>query len=66
MPGRGSGPLAGLSFMVKDLFAIAGLKIANGNPEWFALASPAAETAPVIQRLLDAGATCTGITICDE
>ena len=29
-------------------------------------ASPAAETAPALLRLLDAGATLTGITICDE
>jgi len=52
--------------MVKDLFAIEGRKVSNGNPDWYAAASPAKETAPVIRRLLDAGATLTGITICDE
>ena len=31
--GRKDGPLAGLSFMVKDLLAIAGLKVSNGNPD---------------------------------
>ena len=61
-----SGPLAGFTFMVKDLFAIAGRKVSNGNPDFYEHATPANETAPVITRLLDAGASCTGITICDE
>jgi len=64
--GNGKGPLAGRTFMVKDLFAIEGRKVSNGNPDWYAAASPAEETAPAIRRLLDAGATLTGITICDE
>jgi amidase len=64
--GSGKGPLAGLTFMVKDLFAIEGRKVSNGNPDWYSAASPAKETAPAIRRLLDAGATLTGITICDE
>ena len=66
LAGRGAGPLAGLTFMVKDLFAIAGRKVGNGNPDYYEHASPAHETAPVITRLLEAGASCTGITICDE
>jgi amidase len=66
LAGRAQGPLAGRSFMVKDLFAIAGHKVSCGNPDWYAAASPATETAPAIRRLLDAGATLTGITICDE
>ena len=64
--GSGQGPLADLTFMVKDLFAIAGHKVGNGNPDFYDHAAPATTTAPVIKRLLDAGATCTGITICDE
>ena len=64
--GREQGPLAGLTFMVKDLFAIAGRKVGNGNPNYYEHATPAQETAPVITRLLEAGASCTGITICDE
>src|SRR5215510_13599714 len=64
---RGKGPLAGATFMVKDLFSIAGHEVSSGNPDWYAAASsPATETAPAIRRLLDAGATLTGITICDE
>ena len=42
--------------MVKDLFAIAGRKVANGNPDFYAHAKPAPETARAIRRLLDAGA----------
>ena len=67
MPGRAQGPLAGLTFMVKDLFAIEGRKVSNGNPEFYA-DTPRRPTTPrrAITRLLDAGASCTGITICDE
>ncbi|MGC1179449.1 MAG: amidase family protein, partial [Methyloceanibacter sp.] len=66
MPGASSGPLAGRSFMVKDLFTIEGHKAGCGNPDWYAAAPPAKATAPVIQRLLAAGASLTGITVCDE
>ncbi len=66
LAGARAGPLAGLSFMVKDLFAIKGHKVSNGNPDFYEHATPARETAPVIERLLAAGASCTGITICDE
>ena len=64
--GSGAGPLAGLTFMVKDLFAIEGRKVSNGNPNFYQHATPARDTAPVITRLLAAGASCTGITVCDE
>jgi amidase len=66
LPGRKQGLLAGTTFMVKDLFAIAGHKISNGSPDWYANARAAPATARAIQWLLDAGASCTGITICDE
>jgi amidase len=52
--------------MVKDLFALAGHKISNGNPDWYAHARAAPATARALQWLLDAGASCTGIPICDE
>ncbi|MBE3095908.1 MAG: hypothetical protein IMZ44_02115, partial [Planctomycetes bacterium] len=35
LTGLGSGTLAGLTFMVKDLFAIAGQKTGNGNPTFY-------------------------------
>ena len=66
IPGRSKGLLAGTTFMVKDLFAIAGDKISNGNPQWYADSRAAPATARALQWLLDAGASCTGITICDE
>jgi len=66
LTGAKAGPLAGLTFMVKDLFAIRGHKVGNGNPDFYEHATPAHETAPVITRLLEAGASCTGINICDE
>ncbi|MGB6910362.1 MAG: amidase [Methyloceanibacter sp.] len=64
--GSATGPLTGRSFMIKDLFAVEGHRTGNGNPDWYQAASPAQATAPVIRRLLAAGATLTGITICDE
>lgn len=66
LAGHSEGPLAGLTFMVKDLFAIKGHKVSNGNPDFYGHATPATETAPVIERLLESGASCTGITVCDE
>ena len=64
--GRGEGPLAGLSFVVKDLFAIEGRKVSNGNPCFYRHAEPARATSAAIRRLIEAGASLTGITICDE
>lgn len=64
--GAEDGPLAGRSFMVKDLFAIEGRKTGNGNPQYYEAATPALATAPAVATLLGAGATLTGITICDE
>lgn len=66
MAGAPAGPLAGRTFMVKDLFAIEGRKTGNGNPDWYEDAEPAKATAMAITRLLGAGATLTGITVCDE
>ena len=66
-PLRGAaGPLAGLTAVVKDMYAIAGERSGGGNPDWLAQATPAAAHCSVVQRLLDAGATITGKTICDE
>jgi amidase len=66
LKGAASGPLAGLSAVVKDMYGIAGERTGAGNPDWLAQATPAAAHCPVIQKLLDAGATITGKTICDE
>ncbi len=64
--GSGKGPLAGKTLVVKDLYDIAGRKTGNGNPDFYATTEPAAQTAPTVQKLLDAGADIVGIAICDE
>jgi amidase len=64
--GARSGPLAGLSGVVKDMYDIAGERTGCGNPDWLATHAPATKNCPPIQKLLDAGATITGKTICDE
>ena len=66
LKGAASGPLAGLGAVVKDMYAIAGERTGAGNPDWLAQAQPAAAHCSVVQKLLDAGATITGKTICDE
>src|SRR5690348_12542178 len=66
IPGRPGGPLAGLDFAAKDIFDVAGQVCCCGNPDWLASHPPAARTAPVVARLLDAGATLVGKTITDE
>jgi len=61
-----SGPLAGLSFAVKDLFDVAGYPTSGGQPFVLAMSGIKTETAPTVQRLLDAGARFAGKTITDE
>jgi amidase len=61
-----SGPLAGLSFAVKDLFDVAGYPTSGGQPFVLAMSGIKSETAPTVQRLLDAGARFAGKTITDE
>src|SRR5262245_7370752 len=64
--GAGAGPLAGLMAAVKDMYDVAGEKTGGGNPEWLASRRAADVNAGSVQRLLDAGATIVGKTICDE
>jgi len=64
--GAATGPLAGLSCVIKDMFDIIGERTGGGNPDWLAAQKPATRNAAVVQKLLDAGATITGKTICDE
>jgi amidase len=61
-----SGPLAGLSFAVKDLCDVAGYPTGGGQPFVLAMSGIKTETAPTVQRLLDAGARFAGKTITDE
>jgi amidase len=64
--GLPAGPLAGVTFAVKDLIAVAGEPTGCGNPDWLRAHAPEAETAPSVQRLLAAGATLAGKTVTDE
>ena len=64
--GAASGPLAGLSAVVKDMYDIAGERTGCGSPEWLATHPPAARNCPPVQKILDAGATIIGKTVCDE
>lgn len=66
LPHAPSGPLAGLSFAVKDLFDVAGYPTGGGNPIVLALSGIKTQTAPTVQRLLDAGARFFGKTVTDE
>lgn len=62
----GSGPLSGLTFGVKDLFDVAGYPTGGGNPLVLAQSGIKAQTAPTVQKLLDAGARVVGKTVTDE
>lgn len=64
--GSGTGPLAGLTMAVKDVFHIAGHRTGFGNPDWLRTHPPAAETALAVRQLLDAGADMVGRTMTDE
>ena len=66
LPGVGTGPLAGLTFAVKDIYDVAGVKTGFGNPDWLRTHAPAARTAPAVQTLLDAGARLVGKTHTEE
>lgn len=62
----GSGPLDGLTFVTKDLIDVAGSVTGGGNPDWHGQQTPAATSAVVVQRLLQAGAAMVGKTVTDE
>ena len=61
-----TGPLAGLSAVVKDMYDIAGERTGCGNPEWLATHPPAVRHSPPVQKILAAGTTIIGKTVCDE
>lgn len=62
----GSGTLDELTFAVDDSIAIAGRTAGLGSPAWQADQQPATTTAPIVTKLLAAGATLKGITVVDE
>jgi amidase len=61
-----TGPLAGLTAVVKDMYDIAGSRTGGGSPDWLAAQKPAGRHASAVEKILAAGATITGKTICDE
>jgi amidase len=66
LKGAASGPLAGLTAAVKDMYDIEGARTGGGSPEWLAAQKPATSHASAVARILDAGATLIGKTVCDE
>jgi len=64
--GAAIGPLAGLTAVVKDMYDIAGSRTGGGSPEWLAAQKPAERHANAVEKILAAGTTVTGKTICDE
>jgi len=64
--GARSGPLKGLTFAVKDLFDVAGYPTSAGSPHMLAMSGIKTRHAPIVQKLLDAGAAFVGKTITDE
>ncbi|UCH75921.1 MAG: amidase [Rhodospirillales bacterium] len=58
--------LSGLTFAVKDIIDVAGCRTGCGNPDWLRTHEPATESAPVVERLIEAGATMIGKTVTEE
>jgi amidase len=66
LKGAPAGPLAGLSAAVKDMFDIARTRTGTGNPTWLATHEQARAHAAAVEKVLAAGATVIGKTICEE
>lgn len=64
--GAASGPLAGLTFAVKDLIDVAGVPTGGGNPDWERTHPVPAHHAWIVEQLLSAGASVVGKTATDE
>jgi amidase len=62
----GTGPLAGLSFAVKDLFDVVGYPTSGGSPLVLAMSGIKTRSAKVVELLLAAGASFVGKTVTDE
>nr|WP_243861821.1 AtzH-like domain-containing protein [Frigoribacterium endophyticum] len=67
VPARASsGPLAGRTVAVKDLFAVAGHAVGAGVPAWLAEQPVETASAPAVELLLAAGASVAGLAQTDE
>ena len=58
--------LSGLTLAVKDIFDVEGCHTGCGNPDWLRTHEVAGKSAPVVQKLIDAGATMIGKTVTEE
>jgi amidase len=58
--------LSDLTFAVKDIIDVAGCRTGCGNPDWLRTHGPAQQSAPIVQKLIDAGATMIGKTVTEE
>jgi len=58
--GADTGPLAGLTCAVKDMYDIAGYRTGGGSPDWLAAAQTANASAATVCRVLDAGRPTRG------
>lgn len=66
VPHAPTGPLAGLRLAVKDLYHVAGYPTGAGCPLMLAMSGVKTTTAPLVQQLLDAGASFVGKAHTDE
>ncbi len=66
VPHADSGPLAGKTLAVKDIYQVAGYPNGWGQPTRLAEAEPDTETMTAVQKMLDAGAKVTGKSQCEE
>jgi len=61
-----NGALQSATLAVKDIYDVAGMKTGCGNPQILAESVAAEKSAPVVEKLLAAGATVIGKTQTDE
>ncbi len=64
--GADEGLLKGLTLAVKDIYDVEGCHTGCGNPDWLRTHKIAEKSAPVVQKLIDAGATMVGKTVTEE
>eukprot|EP00963_Diacronema_lutheri_P001197 scaffold76_cov363-Pavlova_lutheri.AAC.9 len=64
--GRPEGPLRGLTFVAKDLFAVKGWRTSFGTPKWRDTHEAAQENALAVEMLLQSGADLVGMAHMDE
>ena len=66
VPSARDGPLKDLTFAVKDIFDVAGYPTGGGSPIKAAESRVHRKSAPIVQKMLDAGAAFVGKTQTDE